>query len=163
MKCRVILDIEVIGLSTKHCPGCDLILPKTSFGKCTKAEGSVTQKGKRVYCTDCRRSEGAYGKRLRRDSTPWKKTLTDPITGKKTKKLTQSAKKWKDLDKGTMDMIFKNRPAGYHIDHQVPTVHKNICGLNVSWNLQYLLASENSAKQNKLLPEFCVCVILKGN
>ena len=41
----------------------------------------------------------------------------------------------------------------YHVDHIVPILGRNVCGLHTEQNLQILLAVENSRKNNRLIDE----------
>lgn len=56
--------------------------------------------------------------------------------------------KWADLKE--IKNIYLNCPDGYEVDHIVPLQGTNVCGLHVSYNLQYLTKNENRAKGNRL-------------
>ena len=55
--------------------------------------------------------------------------------------------KWANLEK--IKQIYLNCPIGYHVDHITPLTNKNVCGLHIESNLQYLTAIENQKKSNK--------------
>lgn len=59
--------------------------------------------------------------------------------------------KWlTEAQKLALQNFYKNRPAGYHVDHIIPLKGRDVWGLHVPWNLQYLPAQENLKKGNKL-------------
>lgn len=66
---------------------------------------------------------------------------------KRRARLLQAIPKWADLK--AIEEFYKNRPEGYEVDHIVPLQGKNVCGLHVIENLQYLSALENRRKSNK--------------
>ena len=61
---------------------------------------------------------------------------------------TEATPPWADIDK--ICEMYANRPKGFHVDHIIPLRGKNVCGLNVHYNMQYLSAKENMSKGNKL-------------
>ena len=71
----------------------------------------------------------------------------------------QANKKLRDLQKERatppwsehkkIAQIYANRPPGHHVDHIIPLRGKNVSGLHVLANLQYLPADENIRKGNK--------------
>ena len=59
----------------------------------------------------------------------------------------QATPKWADLQ--SIEKIYKECPKAYHVDHIVPINGKNVCGLHVPCNLQYLPSIKNLKKSNK--------------
>ena len=59
----------------------------------------------------------------------------------------QRTPRWADLKK--IEEFYKNCPKGLTVDHIIPLRGKNISGLHVHTNLQYLTRSENSRKNNR--------------
>lgn len=55
--------------------------------------------------------------------------------------------KWVEIE--AIATIYERCPDGMHVDHIVPINGKNVCGLNVPWNLQYLEKTANIKKGNK--------------
>lgn len=47
-----------------------------------------------------------------------------------------------------IDEIYNNCPKDLVVDHIIPLQGKNVTGLNVPWNMQYLTKSENNFKRN---------------
>lgn len=58
--------------------------------------------------------------------------------------------KWLTVeDIKSIEVFYINCPKGYHVDHIVPLQGKNVSGLHVLSNLQYLPALVNQKKSNK--------------
>lgn len=83
-------------------------------------------------------------KRKRRNLNPWSHRLEAKLRKKGVKNATPS---W--LNKKDLLVVWKGCPENMQVDHIIPLKSKNVCGLNVPWNLQYLKPYENNKKNNQ--------------
>lgn len=93
------------------------------------------QKNKEFFC-EYRR---AYIK-----ENPW---FNRAASSRKRALVRERMPKWSDIEE--LKMFYKNCPEGMVVDHIIPLKGKNISGLHIASNLQYLTFEENSKKSNK--------------
>ena len=93
--------------------------------------------------------------RIRKYYKSWMKKNHHIITANSAKhKLTRSNRVvgWANLEK--IKEIYKNCPKDYQVDHIIPLKAKNVSGLHVDYNLQYLTEGDNHKKRNKFKEEY---------
>lgn len=61
----------------------------------------------------------------------------------------QRTPKWANLK--DIECFYRDCPSGFHVDHIMPLNGKEVSGLHVIGNLQYLTAEENQRKYNKII------------
>ncbi len=92
----------------------------------------------------------ANKEKIYKDQQNWKHTNWDYYKAHlqaRKKRVRQSTPKWANLQ--AITDFYKNCPEGCHVDHVIPLNGKNVSGLHVLENLQYLPAAENLKKSNK--------------
>lgn len=101
----------------------------------------------RKYERDLYWNRGLREKKQAYYSDPNVKPMYAARTAKRRARKLQATPAWANLE--VIKEIYLNCPEGHHVDHIVPLQGKNVCGLHVEYNLQYLPASENMSKGNK--------------
>lgn len=112
----------------KVCRKCDSYLSTEKF-----RPNSTTFDGINSHCKQCQSVETAKTQAGRQAKYNASKINRTP--------------KWADLAK--IKEFYDSCPPGYHVDHIIPLNGKNVSGLHVETNLQYLLAIDNIRKSNK--------------
>ena len=99
-------------------------------------------------------------RRRRYGATPSGKANFRRRSLEKELKVRQATPPWHDPT--PINKFLSGRPEGHHIDHIIPLLGRNVCGLHVLENLQYLPAKENMSKSNRVDPltlHYAVCVL----
>ena len=136
------------------------IRPKCSIDGCDQPNFSLTycgmhyrrwqRHGDPLFINPKCNRDGNYIARARVKTAQWKKdnklTYNAYLASRKTR-VKQATPPWADLKK--IREIYFNCPKGYHVDHMIPLNGRNVSGLHIPENLQYLPAIENLKKSNK--------------
>lgn len=95
--------------------------------------------------------DGNYTQRARAKTAQWKKdnwlTYKAYLASRKAR-VKQATPSWANLTE--IRDFYYNCPEGYHVDHILPLNGKDVSGLHTMENLQYLSATENLRKSNKV-------------
>lgn len=116
--------------NVKYCRHCDKVKDKSKF-----SVHSTKSVGVQCLCTEC---TAEYFK---------EKINMTYYRVKRRADMLERTPPWADLS--AIKQFYKECPEGYHVDHIVPLRGKNVSGLHVLENLQYLTAEENLRKSNK--------------
>jgi len=123
----------------KFCPRCEEIKPYAEYYTNIKEKNNLQS-----YCKNCStqyRIE-TYNK------DPQKEIVQNSI--RKRVRDSKQTPNW--AEKQAITEFYRNRPNNCHVDHIIPLNGKNVCGLHILENLQYLTVEQNLKKNNKYEP-----------
>lgn len=128
-----------------HCKPC-----RASFSKIyNRTESKKISSSKWAHKSENREKIRARARRFAKQNPEKMKRQRE----KREKAIQQATPPWlTDQQKLEIKLFYQNCPEGYSVDHWAPILGKEVCGLNVIWNMRYLLIEENKRKNNKFTP-----------
>lgn len=103
---------------------------------------------KRAWKNDNREQHAAINKAYRERHPDRTRAYTAAYRAR----LLQATPPWASM--AALEDFKEDCPPGYHVDHEIPLKGRNVCGLNVPANWQYLPAQVSFKKGNRMPDEF---------
>ena len=126
---------------------------------CAKHDVSVNYRANRSYYQEYEREREKRSERRAAKSVyakRWNRVHTDRKNAYSAERRAcrrRACPRW--MSRTDLKRLYENCPEGMVVDHIVPLINPNVCGLHVPWNLQYLTPAENSSKGNR----FCQDIV----
>lgn len=117
-------------INRKVCPKCKQVLPTSNFHTNTSKKTGLS-----TWCIYC-------DKQFRKDNPEFTRASSARYKAAVLQRTVS-------FDQEGIVEFYKNCPKGYHVDHIIPLQGRNVSGLHILSNLQYLPAKENMQKNNK--------------
>jgi hypothetical protein len=108
------------------------------------------QENKKAHSNRTKRWVEQNKERMQKIRKEWENNNLQRVRFKNSKRRAikkRSIPNW--ANKEELYQVYLNCPKGKHVDHIIPISNKNVCGLHVPWNLQYLDIEQNCRKSNK--------------
>lgn len=132
-------------------PGC-LRGRRTTRGLCQTHDAKIRRTGTFAYRF---KRDGLATERNRERTRRWMldhREQRNAYHAARKKHVKAATPKWADMK--AITEFYRNCPPGHHVDHIIPIRGKNVSGLHVIWNLQYLPAAQNMSKGNRVPAAF---------
>ena len=125
---------------TRRCTNCKAVYPNTEefFHRSTGATDQLHSKCKECYNA---RKRDWYG-------LPESKAYAKEKNARRRARRLSATPAW--VDKESLLEIYRDCPKGHEVDHIIPLINNQVCGLHVPWNLQYLTKTDNRCKGNRI-------------
>lgn len=135
-------------INHKYCGTCNIV---KSFSEFPNYKANTS--GIASQCKDCRSivQQGGYSKYKDSHLKSYEKNAGKIKARNVENKLNRGKRVVPWTEKEAIADFYHNCPKGFHVDHEIPLQGKEVSGLHVLANLQYLPANENLAKSNKYL------------